>query len=184
MLVKLKFLGKPIEIGCPCNIFPKSIIKIISGGSIKMGKNCFVHDYAMILTYGGNIEIGDNCSFNPFTIVYGHGGLKIGNGVRIAAHCVIIPSNHNFDRLDIPIFRQGHTKKGIVIEDDVWIGTNCTILDGVTIGKGSVIGAGTLVNKSLPEYSVAVGVPARVLYKRNEPRKIDKKDNHSDLTNG
>jgi acetyltransferase-like isoleucine patch superfamily enzyme len=101
-------------------------------------------------------------------MIYGTGGLKIGNDVRIATHVVITPAGHVFDKKDIPIRLQGVEMKGIVIEDDVWIGANATILDGVIIGRGCVIGAGSVVTKSLPEYSVAVGVPARVIYKRGE----------------
>ncbi len=145
-------------------------VQTIGGGSIKIGKNCSILDYAMILTYGGKIEIGNNVSIHHYSIIYGTGGLKIGNDVRIAAHVVITPVNHIFARKDIPIRLQGVDLKGIVIEDDVWIGTNVTILDGVTIGKGCVIGAGSVVTKSLPEYSVAVGIPARVIYKRGEKR--------------
>jgi len=167
-IIKIRFPNKAISIDPSSIIYPKSRIRIISGGSIIIGKNCKIHDYSMILSYKGNIEIGDNCSVNPYTILYGHGGLKIGNGVRIAAHCVIIPSNHKFERLDVPIYQQGEISKGIIIEDDVWIGAHCSILDGVRIGKGCVIGAGSVVNKSLPDFSVAVGVPARVISKRGE----------------
>lgn len=149
-------------------VYPHAVIKQFPTreGYIQIGKNCHIFSHAMLLTYKGFIRIGDNCTVNPFTILYGHGGLTIGNGVRIAAHCVIIPSNHNFHDPDTPIYLQGHNKKGIVIEDDVWIGANCTILDGVVIGKGSVVAAGSVVNKSVEPYSVVGGVPARVLKQR------------------
>jgi acetyltransferase-like isoleucine patch superfamily enzyme len=120
----------------------------------------------MILSHGGDIVIGDDCSVNPYSILYGHGGLKIGDKVRIASHTVIIPGNHKFGRVDIPIFRQGVTMKGIVIDDDVWIGANCTILDGVSIGKGAVIGAGSVVTRDVEPFSVVAGVPARVITTR------------------
>ena len=120
-----------------------------------------------ILSYKGQIEIGNNCSLSQYSILFGLGGLKIGNGVRIGPHTVVIPSNHNFDRIDIPIFKQGETMLGIIIEDDVWIGANCTICDGVVIGEGSVIGAGSVVTRNIPPFSVAVGSPAKVIKKRN-----------------
>ena len=63
---------------------------------------------------------------------------------------------------------QQGTKKGIVIEDDVWIGSGCKILDGITIGKGSVIGAGTVCTKDVEPYSVIVGVPGKLLKRRGE----------------
>jgi acetyltransferase-like isoleucine patch superfamily enzyme len=92
--------------------------------------------------------------------------LKIGDGVRIGAGTVIIPSNHVFSDPDVPIYLQGSAGTGICIEDDVWIGANCTILDGVHIGQGSVIAAGAVVNKDVAPYSVVGGVPARLIKKR------------------
>lgn len=85
---------------------------------------------------------------------------------NIAAHTVIIPANHNFDRMDLPISRQGLTTKGINIGNDVWIGANVVILDGVEIGDGCVIGASSVVTKSIPNNSVAVGNPAKVIKSR------------------
>ena len=69
-----------------------------------------------------------------------------------------------------PIWQQGEKRLGIVIEDDVWIGSGVRVMDGVRIGRGSVIGAGTVVTKSIPENSVAVGVPARIVGRRGEKR--------------
>jgi len=71
-----------------------------------------------------------------------------------------------FGRIDTPIREQGSTMKGIAISDDVWIGAGCRILDGVEIGKGSIIGAGTVLTKSVPEYSIVVGIPGKVIKRR------------------
>jgi len=168
IIMNIRFLNCRICIHYSSKISKKCQVRIFprGSGSIKIGAGCRIHDYAMLLTYKGNITIGNNCTVNPFSILYGHGGLTIGNGVRIAAHCVFIPANHNFSNVELPIYQQGYNQRGIVIEDDVWIGANCTILDGVIIGKGCVIGAGTVVTKSIDPYSVAVGVPARVIKKR------------------
>jgi acetyltransferase-like isoleucine patch superfamily enzyme len=166
----LRFVLRPISVHYTCMISRRAEISIINGGSVSIGPRTRIHQSAMLLTYKGDIRIGANCSVNPYAILYGEGGLIIGDGVRIAAHTVIIPSNHNFKDPDVPIFRQGHTQKGVVIGDDVWIGTHCTILDGVTVGNGCVIGAGSVVTKSIPEYSVVAGVPARVLYNRKQGR--------------
>ena len=105
--------------------------------------------------------MGDHCSVNPYTIIYGHGGLEIGNGVRIAAHCVIIPANHNIDDPSIPIIKSGLTCKGICIGNDVWIGARCVILDGVTIGDGAVIAAGAVVTRNVEPFMIVGGVPAK-----------------------
>lgn len=136
------------------------------GGGIIIGANCWISHGAQILTHGGNIKIGNNCTINPYTIIYGQGGVTIGNNVRIAAHCVVVPSNHIFTSVSIPIYKQGLSKKGIVIKDDVWIGAGVKVLDGVTIGKGCVIGANSVVTRSLDDYGVYVGTPARLIKKR------------------
>jgi acetyltransferase-like isoleucine patch superfamily enzyme len=161
-----KSVGKNITIGKNCEISPHCTLSTEQGGSIELGDHVLIRPYAQLLTYGGNIRIGSNSIINQFSILYGHGGLIIGESVLIAAHCVLIPANHRYNCTDMPICEQGETRKGINIENDVWIGTNVTILDGVNIGTGSVIGAGSVVTKDIPSYSVAVGNPARVIKKR------------------
>lgn len=136
------------------------------GGKISIGKNCELQKGCQLITYGGNISIGNRCSVNAYTLLYGQGNLKIGNCVRIAAQCVIIPSCHNYSSKEIPITDQGLTNRGITIEDDVWIGCGVRILDGVIIRTGCIIGAGSVVTKSTIPYGVYVGVPAKLMKKR------------------
>lgn len=130
-------------------------------GAISIGKNTGLDVGVILRAYGGSITIGENCTINPYTILYGGGGLFIGNGVRIAAHCVIVAANHIFEDPDCYIYTQGETKVGINIEDDVWIGAGVRILDGVTVAKGSVVAAGAVVTKSTEPYSIVGGVPAK-----------------------
>ena len=118
-------------------------------------------------------QLGENCSvqYNTLMIGYGNPGenqgmIKVGNNVRIAPNVMIISANHVFDNTDIPICKQGMDVKPITIEDDVWVAGRVNIMAGVTIGKGSVIGAGSVVTKDIPPYSVAVGVPAKVIKTR------------------
>lgn len=113
-----------------------------------------------------NIEIGNNVSIENNCSLYGQGGIKIGNNVMIASYIHIISQDHNFSELDKPVRDQGINCKNIYIEDDVWIGINSVILKGVTIGRGSVVGAGSIVTKDIPPYSIAVGNPARVIKSR------------------
>jgi acetyltransferase-like isoleucine patch superfamily enzyme len=143
-----------------------AVINTKYNGKITIGKNSKVLYGAMLLTYYGNIIIGDDCSINPYVILYGHGDLSIGNSVRIATHTVIIPSNHTFDDVTIPIYKQPLNNKGINIHDDVWIGCGAKILDGVTIGTGSVIGAGAVVNKNIEAFTINAGIPSKVIKKR------------------
>jgi acetyltransferase-like isoleucine patch superfamily enzyme len=112
------------------------------------------------------IHIGQNAFIGPGTCIAGPGNIKIGKNCLIAAQSGIFANNHNFADLELPIREQGVTRQGIVIEDDCWLGSGVKVLDGVTIGQGSVIGAGSIVTKDIPPLSVAVGVPARVIKKR------------------
>lgn len=121
-----------------------------------------------IRTTGDNchIEIGEHTAVNPYSCIHGPGSIKIGKDCLIASHVGIYANNHIFADPDRPIREQGLTCKGIVIEDDCWLGSGVKVLDGVTIGRGSVIGAGAVVTKDIPPYSVAVGVPAKVVAQR------------------
>lgn len=134
-----------------------------AGGHINIADNCEISKGVQLITWGGNIEIGQSTSLNPYTVVYGQGGTKIGKGVRIAAQCVIVPSNHVFDDPDTFIFKQGLSKKGIVIKDDCWLGAGVKVLDGVTIEHGCVIGANAVVTKNTQRNGVYVGIPAKLL---------------------
>lgn len=155
-----------IKIGNSTKVSSSAILEVNDGGSIQIGDRCRIFEGVIIKTYGGKIIIGDDCSINPYCVIYGHGGLNIGNGVRIATHTVIIPANHNFSAKDSPIYMQGLTAKGIVIEDNVWIGANSTILDNVIIQHGAVIGAGSVVNKNILKESIYAGVPAKKIKDR------------------
>jgi len=162
----IKFRGTPIKIDPTTWISRRCVIKVRGGGSIAIGRNCSIHDFAMILTHGGDIRIGDDCSLNPFSIIYGHGGVRIGNGVRIAAHTVIIPANHIPASDGMPLSDSGITAKGIEIGDQVWLGVGVRILDGVRIGRNAVVGAGSVVTKAVGSNSTVVGIPARVISQR------------------
>ncbi|MBE9005182.1 acyltransferase [Fortiea sp. LEGE XX443] len=112
------------------------------------------------------IHIDEETFIGPDVCIAGPGEIKIGKRCMIAAHSGIYGNNHNFANPLEPIKYQGVTRKGIVIEDDCWLGHGVTVLDGVTIGQGSVIGAGAVVTKDIPPFSVAIGVPARVIKNR------------------
>jgi acetyltransferase-like isoleucine patch superfamily enzyme len=140
--------------------------RILYGGKIHISANSKIMEGVLLSPYGGSIYIDENVFIGPYCVLYGHGGLAIGRDTMIAAHTVIIPSNHGFSDPDRKISSQPLTKFGITIGEDVWIGCGVRILDGVSIGRGCVIGAGAVVTKSLPNYSIAVGVPARVIGSR------------------
>lgn len=133
---------------------------------IKIGDHGFILRGSMLYPYGGKIVIGKNVGINPYCVIYGMGGVTIGDDVMMGTSCVIVPANHNFERTDIPMNLQGLNCKGVKIGNDVWLGARVVVLDGVEIGEGSIIGAGSVVSKSVPPFSIAVGVPARTIKKR------------------
>lgn len=141
-------------------------IEVMPNGNVSIGKNTRIRRWNCFRPYGGYITIGDNCTVNSFSHISGNGGVEIGNNVLIATQCVIISANHNFDNCSVPISDQGETKAKIVIEDDCWLGAGVKVLAGVTIHKGSVIGAGTVVTHDVPEYSVVIGVPGKIVRSR------------------
>lgn len=122
------------------------------------------------------LRLGHDSAWNEGCIFNCEGGLTIGNNVIIGPHVCINTSNHNFTNSELPIRLQGWTNDAVNIEDDVWIGANAVILPGVTIGKGAVIGAASVVTKSIPAYSVAVGNPAHVIRERVKPKPKQKKE--------
>jgi acetyltransferase-like isoleucine patch superfamily enzyme len=136
------------------------------GGKVTIGAGARISDGVILAPYGGSIVIGCHAYIGPYAVLYGHGGLVIGDDVMIAAHTVLVPANHGFTSLSQPIRTQHPSQIGIRIMDDVWIGSGVRILDGVTIGRSCIIGAGSVVTKSIPEYAIACGVPAKVIRSR------------------
>lgn len=153
-------LGKGVYIASGAELIARRKEEIV------IGDNGFILRGSILHPYGGKIMIGKNVGINHYCVIYGNGGVTIGDNVMIATSCVIVASSHNFGRTDIPMIQQGVTCEGIKIGNDVWLGARVIVLDGVEIGEGSVIGAGSIVSKSIPPYSVAVGVPTRVIKQR------------------
>ena len=134
---------------------------------ITLGAHCEIQEYVIIRTKEHPVSIGDFTQINPFTVIYGGNTVSIGANVMIAPHCMIAAGTHNYIQLDGPMRTAISESKGpIVIEDDVWIGANSTITDGVHIGMGAVVAAGSVVTKDVAPYDVVAGVPARVIKNR------------------
>jgi acetyltransferase-like isoleucine patch superfamily enzyme len=164
----IQILGDPsnLAIGEGTRIEDGALLDFRFGGSIDIGRSVEIRSGAVLSPFGGHIKIGDECGVNHYTIIYGHGGITIGSSVWFAAHCLAIPANHGFARNEMPINKQPLTKKGIVIGNDIWVGAHCVLLDGVTIGDGAVIAAGSVVTKDIEPYAIAAGIPAATLRQR------------------
>jgi maltose O-acetyltransferase len=120
---------------------------------------------------GRGIRLGDRSDIGMDALVIGP--LTIGKDVMMGPRCTLISSNHRVSSIDIPMNQQGFVAdRPIVIEDDVWIGAGSTVLPGVTIGQGSIVGAGSVVVKDVPAHSVVAGNPARVVRRRNEAERL------------
>lgn len=156
-----------IQFGRNCRVGRLAEINAASG-LVQLGERSSLGQFVIIEARGGTINIGANTGIGPFCVLYGHGGLTIGNDCLVASHVVFIPENHRFYRIDVPMREQGGERRGIQIEDDVWLATRVVVLDGVRIGKGAVVGAGAVVTRDIPPYAIAYGVPARVVGYRNQ----------------
>ena len=117
----------------------------------------------------GHFAIGEHSYIGCNAVLGAGGGIRIGSNVLIGQSVNIHSENHRFADGSRLIREQGVSYQGVVIEDDVWIGSKATILDGVTVGHGAVVGAGAVVTSSVPPYAIVVGVPARVVGTRTPP---------------
>lgn len=136
---------------------------------IKIGENTIVMHGAVLHVYNfrglphAGITIGRDSLVGEYSVIRGQGGVTIGDRVYTSPFTQIIAVNHVFSDPDLPFVEQGITAEGIVIEDDVWLGSGVVVLDGVKIGRGAIIAAGAVVTKDVPPHVVMAGVPARVI---------------------
>jgi acetyltransferase-like isoleucine patch superfamily enzyme len=145
--------------------------------NVRVREGCSVIVTSILSEPGIGLHIGCNTYIGPGCILGAGGGIVIGRNVTLGAHVDVLAENHQFDDLTRPINEQGVCRRGIRIEDDCWIGNRAIVLDGVTVGRGSVIGAGAIVTRDLPPFSVAAGNPARVLRQRGSPADVEQASN-------
>lgn len=136
---------------------------------IDIGENTFIMNHAELHVYNfrnlphAGIKIGRDCLIGEFNVLRGQGGITIGNKVYTAPLVQILAVDHVYSNPARPIIDQGITARGIVIEDDAWIGAGAIVLDGVCVGQGAVVAAGAVVTADVPPHTVVGGVPARAL---------------------
>lgn len=126
-----------------------------------LGKYSVIEDFSCLNNAVGDLIIGDHTRVGLRNTIIGP--VTIGSHVNLAQNITVTGLNHNFEDVYTPIDEQGVNTSPVVIEDDVWVGANAVILPGVTIGKHSVVAAGSVVSKSIPPYSVCAGIPARIM---------------------
>jgi len=138
-------------------------------GGIEIGENTLVMHHAELHVYNfrnlphAGIRIGRDSLIGEFCLIRGPGGVTIGNRTYLSPAVHIYSSDHRFDDPERCFVDQEITAQGVTIEDECWIGAMVIILDGVTIGKGSVVAAGAVVAEDVPPHTLVAGVPARVV---------------------
>jgi acetyltransferase-like isoleucine patch superfamily enzyme len=166
--------AKKIAIGDGCRLEAGVILRANTSSEpgITIAQDVSIKEYTMVNANEGSVSIGKRSWIGPYCLVYGNGTVHIGKDVLIAAHTSINTVSHVAVDTSSPMNSQGIYRDAVVIEEDVWIGLNCTILQGVTVGRGSIIGAGAVVTRDIPPFSIAMGVPARVVGSRIEIREV------------
>jgi len=170
------YISPRAQIGClNLEIGPKCLIDDYvtiyshpnARGGVHLDSNVHIYRWSIIelgegeawLRVGSNTYIQSGCIFNPFV-----SSIIIGANCMIAARCAFMPYRHSFAETQCPMREQPLTSRGdIVIEDDVWLGLHVSVMDGVTIGQGAIVGAGAVVTQDIPPYAIAGGIPARVI---------------------
>ncbi|MEX2511826.1 MAG: acyltransferase [Cyclobacteriaceae bacterium] len=148
-------------------------INCLSQKGIVFGEKVTVGSYALIRPtnlYGGEagvgLKVGNNSSIGPYAYIGCSGYIEIGNNVMMSPRVSIYSENHIFEDTQSPMIDQGVKRSFVKVEDDCWIAANVVILPGVTIGRGAVLAAGSIVTRDVPPYSVVAGNPAKVIKTR------------------
>jgi acetyltransferase-like isoleucine patch superfamily enzyme len=169
---KIKFkhkikVGRTLQIGDNVEIIGLSKLGILIGNNVSIHRNTIIECTGVISNLGEGLEIGNNVGIAQNCFIQVRGKVFIGNNVIFGPGVSVFSENHNFSDLSKFINEQGETRKGVTIEDGVWIGSGSIILDGVTIGSNSIIAAGSVVNKNVPQNTIFGGVPAKLIKTRN-----------------
>lgn len=142
----------------------------VRGSTISLAEGVVIDAFVKIKPAGGtgDVVIGANSYINSGCVIYSGHGVRIGRDVLLAANCTLAATNHAYDDPDRPIRLQGFQpgRGGIVIEDNVWIGANCVLLDGAHVGRGCVVAAGSVVRGALDPGMVYGGNPIRLIRAR------------------
>lgn len=166
IIFKMRIKFPSSRISSKCNIVCQGVNSILIGDNTEISKyTTLIVDKGPVVGSNAELRIGCNTYIGEYNNIRVAGGkITIGNNCLISQHITIVSSNHQIAK-DKLICKQSWTTKNafVNIEDDVWVGANSVILPGVTIHKGAVVAAGSIVTKDVPEYAVVAGNPAKVL---------------------
>ncbi|WP_026632565.1 acyltransferase [Dyadobacter alkalitolerans] len=159
-------IGKWTKIDSGVQLSAMGKHKLSIGSGVSVGAYSQIIISTAFNRVGEYIRIGNGVGIGQFASLGGSGGLTIEQNCIIGQYFSCHPENHNYDRLDVLIKDQGTTRAAIKIGENCWIGAKVTILAGVEVGRNSIIAAGAVVTKSMPENSIIAGVPAKVIKSR------------------
>ncbi|MCU4338600.1 acyltransferase [Acinetobacter dispersus] len=131
----------------------------------KIGRRVVFYPNIWVFT-GRNLILGDDVDLATGVLITTDGGVSIGDRTLVGYGTKILSSNHNIPKLPNRIFDSGHTKAPVIIGKDAWLGANCIILPGVTIGDGAIVAAGSVVTKDVPTNVLVGGIPAKIIKER------------------
>ena len=155
-----------LEHGVTLNALSENGITL--GHNVTIAKDAILQCTGIIARKGVGIKIGNNSAVGAQSYLGGQGGIEIGDDVIMGPGVKIFSENHNYSNDSLEIRRQGETRRGVKIKNNCWIGSGTIILDGVEIGEGCVIAAGSVVTKSIPPNLIALGIPAKIIKSRFE----------------
>jgi acetyltransferase-like isoleucine patch superfamily enzyme len=133
---------------------------------ISIGKGVFIGRNTILSCKNGDITLGDGVNIGFNCEIFSASRVVLEENILLAAYTYLIGGDHDFKRTDIPVIQQGRGSRGILVRQNAWLGAGVKVLDGVTIGRDAIIGTGAVVTNEIPEYAIALGVPARVVKKR------------------
>lgn len=134
---------------------------------VRLAEGAHVAEYVIVRAADNPLDVGRFSQIGPFCVILVGSPVSIGNHVMIAPHCCIASGNHDYKQVEKPMRFAGNLTTGpIVIEDNVWVGANVTITDGVRIGRDAVVGANSVVTRNVEPFDIVAGVPARVIGNR------------------
>lgn len=139
-----------------------------SNRGIDVGSGVFLGRGTILSCKDGDIELGDHVNIGFQSEVFSGSRVKVGAHGLFAAYTYLVGGGHAFERVDVPVVDQERVSRGIELGENVWLGTGAKVLDGSRIGDNVVVGANAVVAGDLPEGVIAVGIPARVLRRRDE----------------